>query len=45
MLVLLPSAFCLLPSAIGPKKVADLEESLKAANAALTAENIAFLVK
>src|SRR5208283_903049 len=30
---------------IGPKKVADLEESLKAANAALTAENIAFLVK
>jgi aryl-alcohol dehydrogenase-like predicted oxidoreductase len=30
---------------IGPKKVADLEESVKAANAALTAENIAFLVK
>ena len=30
---------------IGPKKIADLEESLKAANAALTAENIAFLVK
>jgi aryl-alcohol dehydrogenase-like predicted oxidoreductase len=30
---------------IGPKKVADLEESVKAAKAALTAENIAFLVK
>jgi aryl-alcohol dehydrogenase-like predicted oxidoreductase len=28
---------------IGPKKVADLEESLNAANAALTAEQIAFL--
>jgi aryl-alcohol dehydrogenase-like predicted oxidoreductase len=30
---------------IGPKKVADLEESVKAAKTALTAENIAFLVK
>lgn len=30
---------------IGPKKLADLEESVKAAKTALTAENIAFLVK
>jgi aryl-alcohol dehydrogenase-like predicted oxidoreductase len=30
---------------IGPKKVTDLEESVKAAKTALTAENIAFLVK